>query len=81
MTKPPCMIDGRDCPVRYVGCRATCDKWHEWLIRHAEEKEEMDKRRRQDMEVDGFLDAHDWRVGTQERAMRRARERKGVKKV
>lgn len=42
MTKPPCMLsDGTDCPRRYIGCKASCRDWHEWLIIHAEEKEKI----------------------------------------
>ena len=39
MTKPPCQgPDGIDCPRRYIGCRADCEKWHEWLAIHEAEK-------------------------------------------
>ena len=41
MTKPPCKVDGVDCPRRYVGCKAGCEKWHEWLAIHADEKEKI----------------------------------------
>lgn len=38
MTMPPCMVDGIDCPRRYVGCKAECEAWHKYLAVHAEEK-------------------------------------------
>lgn len=57
MTKPPCIDDVTkgDCPRRYVGCRAECEKWHEWLAIHAQEKEEQDAKRQKHRDVEGFL--------------------------
>jgi len=37
MTKPPCKVDGVECDKRYVGCRAVCEQYHEWLIQHEAE--------------------------------------------
>jgi hypothetical protein len=37
MTRPPCKPDGIDCPRRYVGCKAECEEWHEWLAAHERE--------------------------------------------
>ena len=53
--KPPCKVDGMDCPRRYVGCRATCDEWAEWMVRHAEEVEQAIKKRREEKDVTEFL--------------------------
>lgn len=34
-TRPPCKTpDGIECQRRYVGCRAGCEKYHEWLAIH-----------------------------------------------
>lgn len=43
--KPPCYNDGSDCPRRYVGCRAGCEAWHEWMAAHEAEKEARRKDR------------------------------------
>lgn len=37
MTKPPCKPDGIECPRRYIGCRAECEQYHEWLLQHEAE--------------------------------------------
>lgn len=52
-TKPPCKVNGVDCPRRYVGCRAGCEKWHEWLVVH--ERETARRRQYRHNEADGFL--------------------------
>lgn len=39
MTKPPCKVDGVNCPKRYVGCHADCEAWHKWLAVHEAEKQ------------------------------------------
>lgn len=36
-TKPPCKVNGIDCSERYVGCRAECDRYHEWMAVHERE--------------------------------------------
>lgn len=54
MTRPPCYNDGKDCSRRYVGCRASCEAWHEWLIIHAEEKEQRYTIYRRDKDIDTF---------------------------
>lgn len=49
MTKPPCKPDGVECTRRYVGCRAVCEQYHEWLIQHEAElqnKREYNNRNR-----------------------------------
>lgn len=56
MKKPPCKTpDGIDCPKRYIGCRAECDAYHEWLAKHEAEKELIRKNREKEWAVDGFL--------------------------
>lgn len=62
MTKPPCYNNGNDCPRRYVGCKAECDKWHEWLATHEAEKEQMRRNKHSDRDVDGFLALQNKRV-------------------
>lgn len=67
MTKPPCKTpDGIDCPRRYIGCRAECEAYHEWLAKHEAEKERAQKNKHN--EADDFL------IGQQER-VKRARHR------
>lgn len=39
MKKPPCKVNGVDCPRRYIGCQSECETYHEWLTVHAAEKE------------------------------------------
>jgi putative transposon-encoded protein len=39
--KPPCKVDGIDCPRRYIGCRAECEEYHNWLAKHDEEKAQI----------------------------------------
>ena len=43
MTKPPCGNGTEDCPRRYVGCKADCEEWHEWLAIHEHELEQINK--------------------------------------
>lgn len=63
MTKPPCKTpDGNDCPRRYIGCRAECEAWHEWLVIHEAEKEQMRRNKHSDLDVDGFLALQNKRV-------------------
>lgn len=56
MTKPPCYNPETkgDCPRRYVGCRASCEAWHEWLVIHAEEKEKRYAIYRRDKDINTF---------------------------
>jgi len=56
MTKPPCYNPKTktDCPRRYVGCRAECTAWHEWLVIHEEEKEKRYAIYRRDRDLDTF---------------------------
>lgn len=56
MTPPPCYNPEThaDCPRRYVGCRASCEAWHEWLVIHAEEKEQRYTIYRRDKDINTF---------------------------
>ena len=54
MTKPPCKVDGVECNKRYVGCRAECEVWHEWLAVHSEEKEAQDAYRNSNSDACAF---------------------------
>ena len=56
MTRPPCYNPETkgDCPRRYVGCRASCEAWHEWLVIHAEEKEQRYTIYRRDKDINTF---------------------------
>ena len=53
--KPPCKVDGVDCPRRYIGCRAKCEAWHEWLTIHAEETQKQRKNKLDEFDVTEFL--------------------------
>lgn len=39
MTKPPCKVNGVECQKRYIGCRAECEQYHEWLAKHEAERQ------------------------------------------
>ena len=55
MTKPPCKTpDGIDCTSRYIGCRAECKEWHDWLAIHEAEKEQIRKNRSAERDVEIF---------------------------
>lgn len=56
MIKPPCFNPEThaDCSRRYVGCRASCEAWHEWLIVHAEEKQQRYTIYRRDKDINTF---------------------------
>jgi hypothetical protein len=45
MTQNPCYKNGTDCPRRYVGCKAECEEWHEWLAIHERELEQIRSKR------------------------------------
>ena len=55
LTKPPCFNNGKDCPRRYIGCRASCDDWHKWLAVHAEEKGREREIKAKSLDADVFL--------------------------
>ena len=62
MTKPPCYIDGKDCPRRYVGCKAECNDWHEWLAIHESETSAIRKQKQSEIEANDFLSGQSKRV-------------------
>ena len=53
MTNSPCFDTKTrtDCPRRYVGCKASCEQWHEWLAIHEQEKQEIDRKRHEGKEA------------------------------
>ena len=77
MTKPPCYNGGDDCPRRYVGCRAGCKEWHDWLALHAEEKERIRSNKARELDADGFLVESGKRKRDAKKADYQKRRRKG----
>ena len=73
MTKSPCYNGGQDCPRRYVGCKAECEAWHEWLAVHEAEREKIRGNKRN--EADVFL--HGWRRRMREWLNSADRRRRG----
>ena len=69
-TKPPCKVNGIDCPRRYIGCRAGCEDWHKWLAIHEEEREQRKRA--------SFNEADDFMIRQGER-VRQARHREYLK--
>lgn len=53
MTKPPCKVDGVECSRRYIGCRAKCEAYHDWMVKHEAEMEQRRQGRKN--EADDFL--------------------------
>lgn len=51
----PCWNDGKDCEMRYVGCKANCEKWHEWLAEHEARREELHRKRRAEISAEQTL--------------------------
>ena len=37
--KPPCKVNGVERKKRYIGCRADCEAYHNWLAAHNAELE------------------------------------------
>jgi hypothetical protein len=50
MTQNPCYKNGTDCHRRYVGCKAECEEWHEWLAIHERELEQIRSKRNENHE-------------------------------
>ncbi len=78
-TKPPCYdtATGTDCPRRYVGCKASCPAWHDYLAQHEREREEFRRRRTNEWQADSFLAGQYGRAQLarmRERAKERRRE-------
>lgn len=51
MTKSPCF----KCERRYIGCHASCEKYHEYLAIHAAEKDKINRAKYADCDVRTFL--------------------------
>ena len=82
MTRSPCYdhINKMDCPRRYVGCRAECEKWHERLVIHAEEVEAARKRKQQRDDVEAFLSDQPKRIFNLNHERSEQRKREGRRK-
>ena len=44
-TEPPCKAGGIDCIRREVGCRSECEAWKAWEKVHAQEIEEINRKK------------------------------------
>ena len=77
--KPPCKVDGIDCPKRYVGCKAECDDWQKWLAAHNAEMEiqRTAKKRMDDINVFEFQRSLRERRDTKRRRAQERRDRRG----
>lgn len=77
LTRPPCYDETTrtDCPRRYVGCRAECTKWHDWLAIHESEREVTRRNKRNESDVQAFLAGQTRRAAAGE-AARRGREKR-----
>ena len=73
--RPPCKTDGIECPRRYIGCRADCEAYHDWLAKHEAEKKRERKNREYEMEVDGFLILQGKRTTLRNQALREKEKR------
>lgn len=81
-TKPPCKTpDGTDCPRRYIGCRAECEKWHNWLAVHAEECDRERHRKHTEYVADSFSMDQGKRVGNLRRQRFTEKIRKGIREL
>lgn len=74
MTRPPCFKNGVDCRKRYIGCKASCEEWHEWLAIHEEEKATIRRNKNSEREATSFL------IDQRERVMRGSQMRYDQKK-
>ena len=56
MTKPPCWTkETGDCPRRYIGCRAECKDWHNWLVIHDKEMDAIKRDKDMKNVIDGYF--------------------------
>ena len=53
-TMPPCKVDGVECGKRYIGCRAECEVYHQWLAVHNEEVEAERAAKAREMDIADF---------------------------
>lgn len=79
MTKPPCHDGIDDCQRRYVGCHAECEKWHEWLSIHEEEKAREKQAKYSENDVNEFLRRQGERTRAKNQAQYQARYRRREK--
>lgn len=75
MTRPPCQVDGVDCPRRHVGCRDDCKEWNDWTAIHAEEKAEILRGKTVGSDADSFLVGQNKRVNNDRRRKYQRRKR------
>lgn len=80
MTLPPCKRNGIECPHRYPDCRSRCEKYHNWLAIHTEEKARFEEKKQRENDVNEFRFGNQDRfhkysnVKSQERQRRRKRK-------
>ena len=74
-TKPPCHDGIDDCPRRYVGCHAECDRWHEWLAIHEAEKKRANDNKKAEHELLAIVATHGERLRRTKRAIYDAKRR------
>lgn len=75
-TPPPCYKDKVDCPRRYVGCRAECEAWHEWLAAHEAERERIREVKNRELTVDDFLNKQGQRTRLRNQAQHEREKRR-----
>ena len=82
MTRPPCYdVETRtDCPRRYVGCKAGCEEWHQWLALHAEEKDKIRREKDKCIDADSFLVDQNTRLVQDRQRRYTERHKKGHRK-
>lgn len=78
-TNSPCYNNGADCPRRYIGCRAECEAWHEWLAAHAEEIERISEKKRATQDADYFSAGQHKRVSNLRRQRFSEKIKRGIK--
>ena len=66
-----------DCPRRYVGCRAECEDWHEWLAAHEAKRERIREARDLELTVDDFLNKQGQRTRLRNQAQYEREKRRG----
>lgn len=81
MTLPPCKPDGIDCPRRYIGCRAECEAWHEWLCVHEKEVEARRHEKDRLYDADAFLVNQGKRTRRNNQLKRMIEKERGIRKL
>lgn len=54
MTKPPCYVEGGNCPDRHTACHTDCQRYKDWLVIHEREKEQRHEIYRNDRDINTF---------------------------